>query len=1169
MKGLSGQFASHSVERRLATFLRTAAIACSTLLLFAPLVRAQSISGSITGSVRDPSNLAVPGANIVLTEVAMSAERRAITNDQGDFVLNALSPGTYLLTVQFQGFKSLRREGIQLTASERLSLGNLVLEVGAPEQNINVSSEGTAVQTASSDHSAVITGTQAGALEIRGRNVTSMMRLLPGVVDTAEGASGQASGNSNSEENISKFFYFNVQGTRANATNVTLDGIDLLEPGGDSQVNVAVGLDAVAEVKVMLGNYEAQYGKLSGGNIELVSKSGTRDFHGGGSYFKRHEEFNATNFFNNQKGIPKPWYRFNTYNYNISGPIYIPRHFNRDRNKLFVFWTQEYWPLTVTGPVQNVTVPTALERAGDFSQSVNSNGSLIIVTDPTNHQPFPGNKIPANRFDPNGQALLNFFPAANFLNRAVSAGNYNYVSQIVGVTPNHVNTWKSDYNIGPADHLAFTFSEHVRREEGYASRSSVTWPMNSVRIRSRSLFFSWNYQHIFSPTLVNEFTTGWTQHHGWDTIDPDQLAKIQGATTKFNPGQLYSPPNPLGLVPQASFGGVPNAATVAFGATYPLNNDREIFNLADNLTKVLGSHTIKLGGLFEHKWIDDGPTATYASGYFNFSQNANNPLDTGYAYSNALLGNFYQYQQASRLVDPERRNRTLNWFVQDNWKATRRLTLDYGIRFYYIQSYFEARGLNYGFVFSQYNPAQAVRLIGPAVVGGVRVGVNPANGAVYASTAIGAMAPGTGNPTNGMVSVSDPGVSPLPATPPVQLAPRFGFAYDPFGNGKTAIRGGFGMFYGDPPCPYSGLSTGYPNVTTPTINFSTLSTFLNAPGLIYPQNVLGVDPKLKLSLSMNINLAVQRDLGFGTVMEVAYVGTLGRHLLWQRQTNAIPLGANFAAANIDPTNGKPLPSQFEEPIVGYGNIGIVEAASSSNYHSMQVSVNRRFARNLQFGASWTWSKTMDYNDSDGDSIVPLVPRSYYYGMASFDRTHALKINWLYDLPKVRLNWAPAQHILNNWQLAGIVSFVSGAPTTVSFTTTNGMDITGTSSLGPRVNVVCNPMLSKGDRTFYKNFNTSCFQLPAVGTFGNAARTELRGPGISNFDLSVFKNFTIRERLQVQFRCEAYNAFNHTQFSAFNTAAQFSPTGQQVNTNFGAYTAARNPRIGQLALKVTF
>ena len=344
---------------------------------------------------------------------------------------------------------------------------------------------------------------------------------------------------------------------------------------------------------------------------------------------------------------------------------------------------------------------------------------------------------------------------------------------------------------------------------------------------------------------------------------------------------------------------------------------------------------------------------------------------------------------------------------------------------------------------------------------------------------------------------------------------------------------------------------------------------MNAPGLIYPQNVLGVDPKLKLSLSMNINLAVQRDLGFGTVMEVAYVGTLGRHLLWQRQTNAIPLGANFAAANIDPTNGKPLPSQFEEPIVGYGNIGIVEAASSSNYHSMQVSVNRRFARNLQFGASWTWSKTMDFNDGDGDSIVPLVPRSYYYGMASFDRTHALKINWLYDLPKVRLNWAPAQHILNNWQLAGIVSFVSGAPTTVSFTTTNGMDITGTSSLGPRVNVVCNPLLAKGDRTFYKNFNTSCFQLPAVGTFGNAARTELRGPGISNFDLSVFKNFTIRERLQVQFRCEAYNAFNHTQFSAFNTAAQFSPTGQQVNTNFGAYTAARNPRIGQLALKVTF
>ena len=287
----------------------------------------------------------------------------------------------------------------------------------------------------------------------------------------------------------------------------------------------------------------------------------------------------------------------------------------------------------------------------------------------------------------------------------------------------------------------------------------------------------------------------------------------------------------------------------------------------------------------------------------------------------------------------------------------------------------------------------------------------------------------------------------LQNNPGVKAGPRLGFAYDPFGDGKTAIRGGFGMFYNLLP---SGSGIGsmdaqYPVVSSPVISYSTLSTYAGASGLVFPQNVVSLNPKNTIPRVMDLNLSVQRSLGFGTVVDVSYIGTLGRHLLWQRNINPIPVGANFLAANADPTNTKvPLTSAFLRPILGYGNIGILETASSSNYHSLQVSVNRRFAHGIQFGGNWTWSKAMDFNDNDTDNIGVLAPRqSWNYGFASFDRTHDLKINFLYELPRLRPSLGSCQTRHDGWQTSGIASFVSGAPTTVTFSTTNGVDITGT------------------------------------------------------------------------------------------------------------------------------
>lgn len=378
----------------------------STLLLAALMAVlpgwAQTITGSITGVVLDSSGLAVAGAEVVLTQAGTGAVRKLATNERGGFFFGSLQPGEYHLVISASGFKSVERTNVRLTASETLSLGEIVLEVGAVTERITVTAQGAMVQTASAERSGVITNEQVENLLIKGRNVHSLLSLLPGVVDLAD------------DDSPNRNFNIYVQGNRRNTNAFMLDGMSLNAIGNNFNVLVGVSQDAVAEVKILLSNYQAEYGRMSGANVQIVTKSGTREFHGLGSYFKRHEQFNAANFFNNRLGVPKSRYRFNTWNYNIGGPVTIPKKFNTNRDKLFFFFSQEYWPLKVSRPVGQVTVPTELERNGDFSQSVDLNNRLITIRDPDSNQPFPGNRIPASRLDPNGQALLKVFPLPNF-----------------------------------------------------------------------------------------------------------------------------------------------------------------------------------------------------------------------------------------------------------------------------------------------------------------------------------------------------------------------------------------------------------------------------------------------------------------------------------------------------------------------------------------------------------------------------------------------------------------------------------------------------------------------------------------------------------------------------------------------------------------------------------
>ncbi len=1208
-------------------------------LLAASAILGQSTSGTITGIVKDGSGAIVVGATIRVDNAAIGLRQTASTLANGEFVIPNLPPGAYSLEAEAGGFKKTRQTGITLSPGDRLSVGQIALELGATTDSVTVSAEAGELQlkSESGERSDLITNRQIKDLALNGRNPFDLLKTIPGIASNVNGQVSSTSGLSD----------FSVNGGRGNQHEMSIDGSSNVDTGSNGSVHVTVNPDAISEVKILGSNYQAEYGKAAGGTVSFLTKSGTQQFHGSGRFFHRNEGLNANDFFRNAEGSnpdgsakqPRTLYRYNYFGYDLGGPLYIPGKFNKDRNKLFFYVNQEFYrQLVPATSTRNIRVPTAAELTGDFSKTTDGSGNRVYIKDPllsgtcsasSQQACFAGNVIPLSRINANGQSLLKVLPAANF----DGGSQFNYTSALSSTYPRREDILRIDYNISDRTRLAGRYIHNNENQTvPYGAQAAQTnFPLTNWAYPRTGLNASFTLTHTFSPTLVNEFIFGPSNN---DLL----ISDISGGALRTNTGvkvpELYPNANPDGYVPGLSFSGVAGQTfpTVTFnGVTW--HNSNWTLNFIDNLTKVLSRHTLKTGIFVQNNRKDQDSLQAPANGAFVFSNNANNPLNSGHPYANALLGNYDQYRQSSRRITALLRYLTVESYVQDTWKVNQRFTLDYGIRLAYLQPQHDAQAQLGYFNPALYDAAKAARLYEPILVGGQTRAVDPANrptaptiNNTLPSNYVALIVPGSSTLGNGIGQESKGYPGGGQDVSKILWAPRLGFAYDLFGKGKTVVRGGFGISYDRIGGNFTNNSIANPpNVLQPTLYFGQINDIQAGNGVNAPSNVTGTPRDGKIPNVYSYSIGIQQAIGFKTVFDIAYVGTLSRHLGVVRDLNASAYGSTFQAANQDPTkfaNGvvpavEPgLPSAYSQAgysfsganakrveflrlYPDYGTIANREFSGTSNYNALQVSLNRRLSTNLTFGVSYCWSKLLTTANNDTETVSTFDTRGHDYRLGTFDRTQIFVANYVYDLPSVSKHLGGnklLKLLLDDYQVSGITAFSSGPPAELGFTiqgVTASQRVTGSYTEAPRLLMVGSPTSGANGL----QVDPKAFAVPAIGSQGYGSRTYLRNPGISNFDISLFKNVPLGgdKRRYIQLRLELFNAFNHTQFSSVNQGVQlttatgavgnavFNSWDQLTITNnlrpagssmplgrfFGEYNSARDPRIVQLGAKFYF
>ncbi len=1153
------------------------------LILFATSVPgfAQNITGSMSGRVVDQQGSAVPNATVTATDTARKSNSVTKTGAEGDFSIAGLQPSTYNVTVEASGFKRLTRQAIALNAADKLALGDLGLEVGAVTESIEVSAEAALLQTESVERSQAIVAKQIENIEVNGRNPLDMAKLIPGVVSTANFQVGGVGGLSGLQ----------VNGNRGTENNLTINGIGDIDTGANGSQNVTVSIDSMAEFKVLTGIYQAEYGRNAGAQIQLVTKSGTDQFHGSGYIYHRNEGLNANTFLNNYRGLPRGLYRYNDPGFTIGGPLYIPKVLPWTKNKLYFFYSEEWQLQLAPNGANNRTVPTAAERKGDFSQTVDNNGKLLAQLNDPLGGTFPNKMIPASRFYGPGVALANFLPLPN-----TSGIGYNYTSQISGHQPRREDLVRIDYNarsnIRVFGHFIQNANPVVSPYGSFVLGENI--PLTNINVPNPGFSFAGGATFIIGPTMTNEFNMGMTKNQ-IDIYDPNAI--LTRTHSGVNLPLLYPSAVQDDYLPQINVGGSHLANSPSFGtADAPFHNYNTTIDWSDNLTKVWGTHTIK-AGVYLQRSRKNQTSFSDNNGSYNWGDNSANPLDTGYGYANMLLGVYNSFDQSSAYINGLYRYWNIEEFVQDTWKVTPRLTFDYGLRGQWYQPQYDAGLQASTFVLANWDPKKAPRLYSPAKINGVNVAFDPVTGQQLPAYDVGLEVPGSGDPFNGICQAGGCINKYLQKNRGQQWAPRFGAAWDVTGKANFVIRAGGGIYYDR----FQGnrvfdFVRNPPESVQPTLQYGYAQNITPGNALLAPPTLYAADPTGKIPTTYQYQFDIQTRLPWDMSLDTAYVGTLSRHLQDNRNLNYVPYGTAFQSSALDPTQATPsvpgngiLKDVFLRPIYGYNNINLYESAATANYNALQVQLQRRASHGLFFGVAYTWSKAMTTASSDTSFVrADQFEKIANYGPASFDRTHVLAINFVYNLPKTNFGNYFTKLVTDGWQLSSVIQASTGAPFTPGYSISgiNNQNITGSTTEGARIGYVkgCNPYT--GSDNPFNRLNISCFTAPQPGSLGLESGVNwLRNPGLVQFDLSAQKEFAIKERLRIQLRADAFNVFNHPNFTGLNTTVNFSGTypgnltyanpnitasnGTQNLSGFGVVNGTAPARIMQLVARIQF
>ena len=1102
----------------------------------------QSTTGTIAGTVTDPSGSAIPGATVTITNLDQNRIIRQLTTEaSGDYSAPLLPIGRYSLAVEAKGFKKSVQSEIVLNVNDKLTV-NVPLQVGEVSQEVTVQESAVRVETQSAAQNTLVTGNQIRELSLNNRNFVQLMTLMPGV---SNGSSDQIYVGVSNPSGESNTINYSINGARNSANNWMVDGADVEDRGSNLTLINYPSVDALSEFKIERSTYSAEFGRVGGGQVNVVTKSGTSAFHGDAYEFVRNNAFAANNTINNYNRVnvgpdskaQVPPLHYNDFGWTLGGPIFVPGVYNRDKNKTFFFVSQEFRRVITYNTLQ-AFAPTDAEKQGIFPNPIcvqYTNGACSqTATRITNVSPTAQayltdifNRTPSGRAADNqlfsaAKNIFNFEQELYRLDQVINSKNTVFIRYLRDFIP----TVEPYGLFGPQSGLP-----------GVGTTSTNSPGHNWVARLDTTL----------TPTWVSQL--GASYSYGAIISDPVGLAG-SAVSPDVHPTLPFVSAVPR--IPGLAFLNVSNSGVNSYGPYRDFNRNYQLF---DNMTSIFGPHTLRYGGT----WYSYQKTENAGGNNGLFTFTLPGPLVAGSTvyqqeFANFLLGQAGQFTQPSQDLKPDIRSISWETYLQDDWRAKPNFTLNVGLRYSYFGQPWDHRreltNFNGGFYF----PSQAPQL-----------------------AATGNKIPGTGNPLNGILiqDQNSPYGNKVSNQQQLLFAPRVGFAWDPFNNGKTSIRSGYGIFYDT--ILYGvyeqNIFANPPYVSSVTIlNTSLDNPLAGIPSVSASPLALHATPQVyQTPYTQQWSFDIQRELATNLMLDVAYVGTKGTHLPGIVDLNEAYPGVAYAAGLIPA--GRRFTSSTENvinlvrPYQGYNAINSIETWFNSNYNALQVYAVKRFSGESQISVSYTWSKNMTDNRSDRSSASQNTYNFHEgeYGRAQFDRKHIFTANYVYDLPLFRNQHGIVGHVLGGWEVSGIVNIMSGLPYNVTSglgTDPAGLGFLGASSAGPRPDWACNPNVN-APHTYLQWFNTSCFSDVPAGLIrpGNAGRSILNGPGLIRFDFSLFKNFAIWERVNLQLRGEAFNVFNHPNPDTFNTT--------YGSNAFGQISAFRDPRIIQIAAKLNF